>query len=448
MKTRKMLLFIAGILVTAMFLSPFSPNAYGFLEGDVNDDNRIDLIEAINALRVASGAQSATSTQILNVPGDFATIQEAIDAASEGDTISIAATTITVTERILIHYKKNITVTGVDKASTIVQAGTSDFRVFDIQRSNGVSFSNMTIQNGDIGVYVDYSLVNFQNCNIQNNVELGIYARHNTRLFLMDSLVQNNGSGGRYSRNTCGWIWQSIISSNSGYGLLFDRNAAFLIEDSQINDNGGDGVTASKASSVSLYDECEVNNNALAGISISENSTVQIGDSQINDNGENGVTASQASSVSLFGECEVNNNALAGIKINNNSTGSVEGTISGNGDGGGWESGILVFGTSSFSTSAEISQTLGPGIHVSQNSFMYIEGTIHSNQSDGVYINSDSSAYFSGETSITNNSGYGVNYKCNFMFDIDPASINFGTVNPEDPDDPDSPNAMGDMYCQ
>jgi hypothetical protein len=61
-----------------------------FVRGDINNDDKIDLSESINAFQITSGLKSKIFSNIVNVPTDIPTIQQAMDAASEGDTINIA----------------------------------------------------------------------------------------------------------------------------------------------------------------------------------------------------------------------------------------------------------------------------------------------------------------------------------------------------------------------
>jgi hypothetical protein len=84
------LVVIFFLLFAVLF---FPSGSSGYVQGDVDGDGKISLTEAIHALQVVSEARSALSTKTINVPADIPTIQQAIDAASEGDTINIAAGT-------------------------------------------------------------------------------------------------------------------------------------------------------------------------------------------------------------------------------------------------------------------------------------------------------------------------------------------------------------------
>ena len=76
----------------------------------------------------------------INVPGDNATITEAINYATSGDTILVAAGTYN--ENIVIN--KDLTITGADKATTIINgANTADVVAIT---TSGVSISGFSIK--------------------------------------------------------------------------------------------------------------------------------------------------------------------------------------------------------------------------------------------------------------------------------------------------------------
>lgn len=84
----------AGCVFLLLYFA-FSLEAYAFIRGDINRDDRVGLPEAIYALQMTAGARDAIASKVINVPGDFSTIQEAVDATIPGDTINVAAGTYT-----------------------------------------------------------------------------------------------------------------------------------------------------------------------------------------------------------------------------------------------------------------------------------------------------------------------------------------------------------------
>jgi len=95
----------------------------------------------------------------LNVPGDYGTIQEAIDAASEGDTVQVEAGTYMEN---IDFMGKAITVTGVDGAgSTFIDGGSLGSVVnFAFAEGNDSVLQGFTITNGyggdGGGVFCDF----------------------------------------------------------------------------------------------------------------------------------------------------------------------------------------------------------------------------------------------------------------------------------------------------
>ncbi|MBD3235228.1 MAG: hypothetical protein GF330_00800, partial [Candidatus Eisenbacteria bacterium] len=110
----------------------------------------------LTALLLWAGPATADT---LEVPSQYATIQEAIDAASDGDLVRVAAGTFT--EQLLIE--KQITIRGVDRENTIVyapasldvafQIGGDDYRPLVCARNtDGVAIEALTIDGGAQGL--------------------------------------------------------------------------------------------------------------------------------------------------------------------------------------------------------------------------------------------------------------------------------------------------------
>ena len=153
--------------------------------------------------------QSITaSPATLKVPDEYPTIQAAIDAASAGDIVLVAASTYN--ENLVIN--KSLTITGESKDTTIIDGGNVDY-VLNISNTNNVKVTRFTIQNAAKAVVYLEGTNNstISDTIIQNGTESGIYLKesnnclvsHDTVLFTkwgvrLDRYSQSN----TISRNT------------------------------------------------------------------------------------------------------------------------------------------------------------------------------------------------------------------------------------------------------
>lgn len=137
-----------ALLSLVIILLPLT--CMGYVEGDINSDGKIGLQETIYSLQVAAGLTIPLSGTTINVPGDIPTIQQAINAASDGDTINIAPGTFV--EALTINGKA-LVLKGTGIESTFIDGGSGTAHAIEIDHSPGVLIENLTVQNGYKGIY-------------------------------------------------------------------------------------------------------------------------------------------------------------------------------------------------------------------------------------------------------------------------------------------------------
>lgn len=98
----------------------------------------------------------------INVPTNYPTIQQAINAANPGDTITVAAGTYH--EQIVIN--KTVTLIGQDSATTIIEGNSTGYPAVVYITANNTVFSGFTVQNGLYGIRLHHS----DGTTINNNI--------------------------------------------------------------------------------------------------------------------------------------------------------------------------------------------------------------------------------------------------------------------------------------
>lgn len=91
----------------------------------------------------------------INVPNDKKTIQAAIDAAADDDTIMVEPNTYR--ETIALRGKNGITISGRETARTILKPATSSKPIFTLDDSSDITFKNFTLLQANIGVSITKS---------------------------------------------------------------------------------------------------------------------------------------------------------------------------------------------------------------------------------------------------------------------------------------------------
>jgi len=119
-------------------------------------------------------------------PGNYSNIQDAVDNASDGDTIFIYQGIYD--EHVVIN--KMINLIGENREYTIIDGGNSG-NVIKIS-SNNVSITNITTQHGGIGVYIIYSSGHIIRNNIIKNNWEGIGLLQSSGSIISTNTISNN----------------------------------------------------------------------------------------------------------------------------------------------------------------------------------------------------------------------------------------------------------------
>jgi gliding motility-associated-like protein len=216
------------------------------------------------------------------VPGQYATIPDAVSVAFSGDIIDITGNM----SQPQIAVNKSLTFRGHGAGNTVVSSSNpgSSFSVFEITTSANVFFTDMTIKGGYHGIFVNITGPNItvQNCEIISNFNWGIYFRGTKTCYanISNSTINNNSRGiyntGTMTIKNCNICnnYNSTTTWNFGGGI--DNTGKMTIENSTISNNtinGGTWVLGggihSSGTSITITNST-ISNNAVIGGTWSE----------------------------------------------------------------------------------------------------------------------------------------------------------------------------------
>jgi parallel beta-helix repeat protein len=181
-------------------------------------------------------------------PGNYTKIQDAIDNASNGDTVFVYDDSSPYYETIKIN--KSLNLIGENRDTTIIDGHTKDCNI-EIEAEN-VTISDFTIQNSSrSGILVRrVSHITITNNIIQNNLAEGISLTESMYSIINRNIIQNNGGKGisifLYCRGNT--ITQNIIEKNKiGIEATIGGDFHLIISENKIADSSETGLIIDSA---------------------------------------------------------------------------------------------------------------------------------------------------------------------------------------------------------
>ncbi len=197
------------------------------------------LIFAFSVTRVK--APPTTWTVDDDKPADFSSIQEALDAASSGDTLYVYNGTYY--EHLYIT-KDNLTIVGENANGTIIDGGGDPVAVVDVY-SNNVKISGFTIQNGFDGIYL-----------LESN---GTILRENT--------LRYNNYGITLDSSNSNIIADNTIVLNTNFGIDLYSSAGNTVSGNIISDDDS-GIGLSEGSTGNIIFGNTISYNGYVGFDV------------------------------------------------------------------------------------------------------------------------------------------------------------------------------------
>ena len=203
----------------------------------------------------------------VKVPGDFRSIQDAIDAAQDGDIIQVGPGVYSETLKIV---NKSLTLKGSGRDTTIINGRNQNQLPTVFIDTGNVDISGFTIRNGNWGVDInDSTSSSVSDCVIRENKVVGIGCK-NSKVELNNNLITDTVPlKGAFGRGT------QAISSN----IVFNNNT--------ISNNAEMGIiTFNTQGSIN---NCIVGNNKSTGLNMLDGSNIDVTDSVFDQNGLTGI---------------------------------------------------------------------------------------------------------------------------------------------------------------
>ncbi len=364
-------------------------------EGDLSDSTN----PATIVIDSAKSVKAVFKACQINVPQDYASIQEAIDAAQEGYLILVSPGTYK--ENLNLNGKNNLTLTSTNPLdplvveATIINGNQKGACIIAENGENDIVISGFTITNGSGklrednlttggGIYTKSASLTIQNCTISGNkasASGGIYAYSSTINITNSNISQNttlasSGHGGGIFAESSSTIniLKSIISKNiaKGSGGAIDAfSATVTIQESTIFANeafSGGGIYIQSPSTLTIKDT-NINNNRAkyGGAIISFGSNLTLTTSNINANTaelEGGGFYVNSSNLTI-NQCTINDNSTTiyqggGFLLCNKSVTNIRESVI-NGNTAEFGSGIFVYDANANLTDCTISSNTALG---------------------------------------------------------------------------------------
>ncbi|MDD5446373.1 MAG: NosD domain-containing protein, partial [Methanocellales archaeon] len=377
---------------------------------------------------------TSSSSAVIYVPDDYSTIQDAVNASSNGDIIIVRDGTYT--ENIYVY--KSLTIRSENGSDfTLVQPQYSSDSVFDVMADyvdisgftvSGVSGSSGGIylrpgtdhcniaENNASSNYIGINLYYSDNNTITNNIANsnsfdGIRLQSSNNNTIANNIANSNsGSSAGYgidimssSNNT---ITNNTANSNSYHGISLGYDCNYnTISSNTANSNNYYGIHLYSSSNYNTITGNTANSNNLYGIYLSSSNFNTISNNNANSNNYWGIHLS-SSNFNTISNNTANSNNYDGIHLYDLSAFN---TISNNNANSNKRAGITLWTSCNFNTISNNNANSNKlGIWLSKSNYNTLSSnTVNSNNYDGIRLITSSIRNTLSSNIISNNS-YGI----------------------------------------
>jgi len=275
--------------------------------------------------------------ETINVPGDYAEIQAAIDAARPGDVIVVEGGTyyenINATKRLTLHGAGMPVVDAGGNGSAItLSADGITLESFNLRnsgigkvqragikiRSNDNTVENNTITKSWDGIALDDSDGNIiRNNNVTNNIWAGITLKNSTNNTIADNNASCNagselikcGFAGihLYMNSSNNTIAGNVVKNNPHFGIKLELSRDSTIKENDLSCNGGNGINLWDSDNNILLDN-HIHDNQLSGIELQDSGNNTVTGNNASDNRGRGIFLTNSHNNVIYRNCFADNN--------------------------------------------------------------------------------------------------------------------------------------------
>ena len=258
--------------------------------------------------------------RILNVPGQYATIQAAIDAARSGETVKVGPGTFR--EKIVFKPGIRLVGGGMD-VTTISIAGTTD--CLDAKDCASGTISGFTFEHtaanppNDVEyvVWLHGSAVQVHDCRMRNSGSFGVSCEDGDRSVVEDCEIVGAHTVGLRAK---GAGTQPVFRGNrvhgtGGTGIVFNDGAAGVAENNTSEDNTQFGFSILDKGTAPTLTGNTVRRNKMSGFTYQKEAGGTATNNIVTDNTEAGFRIADAGSVPTLSHNQVKGNGLSGFIV-------------------------------------------------------------------------------------------------------------------------------------
>jgi parallel beta-helix repeat protein len=358
------------------------------------------------------------SAATIYVPDDHGTIQDAVDAASPGDTIIVRDGTYTEN----VDVNKRLTIRSENgPANCIVQAANPNDHVFEVTADYN-TISGFTVKGATGYCIVGIGLIGADNCIISDNkvsnnyYGIGLYDSNDNTL--TSNTASNNEEGVLLLSQSNGNTLTDNIASNNGIGIRLSEPSDNTLSSNTANSNTDVGIFLGSS-----------NGNKLTGNTASHNNEgIWLGSSSGNTLTSNTADSNNLCGFALF---ESSDNTLTSNTASNN------------------EGGIHLYDSSNNAltgNTANSNNECGISLVQDSNSNTLTDNTANSNNDNGICLTESSGNKLTSNTVSNNDNGIYLYSSSNNKIYINNFISNTNNVHPDGSNDWNSPSKITYTY--